>query len=72
MTGDRHDAAGTARRTRRQKVAAWFTAWYYRSPGTVVIGGFLLLLTAVFLLVGQFGDSTPEPCPPSKVCDFVR
>ncbi|MFD8595028.1 hypothetical protein ACFV1L_08510 [Kitasatospora sp. NPDC059646] len=72
MTDDRPEAAGTARRTRRRKITAWLTALYYRSPGTIVIGGFLILLTAVFLLMGLFVDSTPQPCPPGKVCDFVR
>ncbi|GAA1184023.1 hypothetical protein F4556_007552 [Kitasatospora gansuensis] len=72
MTGDRHDAAGPARRTWRQKMTAWLAAWYSRHPGTVVIGGFLLLVAAVFFLIGQGNNGPAEPCPPSKVCNFVR
>ncbi|WP_269083982.1 hypothetical protein [Streptacidiphilus jiangxiensis] len=38
-----------------------------------VIGGYLLLL-AVLCLIGQLtnSNSASEPCPPAKVCDFVR
>ncbi|GAA3058226.1 hypothetical protein GCM10020229_82360 [Kitasatospora albolonga] len=72
MTGDRPGAAGPARRTLRQKIAAWFTALYHHHPGLVVIGGPMLLLTALILLFGLVTDNTPKPCPPGKVCDFVR
>ncbi|MGW6391468.1 hypothetical protein ACWFR1_13415 [Streptomyces sp. NPDC055103] len=69
MTGDRHDAAGPARRTRHEKM----TAWWGRNALWVVIGGFLLLVAVSYLMV--LTDDDPgggRPCPPDKVCGFVR
>lgn len=68
MTGDRHDAASPARRTRRQKM----TAWYGRNALFVVVGGFLLLVAVFFLIALTTPTGAGEPCPAAKVCNFVR
>ncbi|WP_431684131.1 hypothetical protein [Kitasatospora sp. KL5] len=69
MTGDRHDGAGPARRIRREKM----TAWWGRNALWVAIGGFLLMM-AVFFLISLTNDrgGSVRPCPPDKVCGFVR
>ncbi|GAA1545729.1 hypothetical protein GCM10009730_63490 [Streptomyces albidochromogenes] len=68
MTGDRLGSASPARRTRRQKITAWFSL----HPITIVIWGFLLLLVVLGVIVARTYHGTGEPCPPDKVCHFVR
>lgn len=68
MTVDRLGAASPASRTRRQKIAAWFS----RHPITIIFWGFLLLLVVLGVIVAHTYDGTGEPCPPDKVCHFVR
>ncbi|MFD9420884.1 hypothetical protein ACFWC9_40395 [Streptomyces goshikiensis] len=67
MKGDRHDAASPARRTRHQKISAWWG----RNALWAAIGGYLLLL-AVLYLIGQLANFTGEPCYPGDGCQFVR
>ncbi|OEJ57180.1 hypothetical protein BGM19_03475 [Streptomyces agglomeratus] len=58
MTGDRLGAASPARRTRRQKITAWFRL----HPITIVIWGFLLLLVVLGVIVAHTYHGTGEPC----------
>jgi hypothetical protein len=68
MTGDRHDGAGPDRRTGREKR----TAWWGRNALWVVMGGFLLMVAVFFLIALTTEPGGGRPCPPAKVCGFVR
>ncbi|MFF4168726.1 hypothetical protein [Streptomyces sp. NPDC001744] len=68
MTDDLPDAADPARRTRRQKARARLRL----HPITIAIWGFLLLVVVLGVIVGRTHHDTGEPCPPAKVCGFVR
>ncbi|MCX5410166.1 hypothetical protein OHA37_00080 [Streptomyces sp. NBC_00335] len=58
MTDDRLGAASPARRTRRQKMTAWFSL----HPIGIVLWGFLLLVVVLGVIVANTYHGTGEPC----------
>ncbi|MFG2820916.1 hypothetical protein ACGFX4_15990 [Kitasatospora sp. NPDC048365] len=68
MTGDRHDAVGPARRIRREKM----TARWGRNALWAAMGGFLLMVAVCSLIALTDDPGGGRPCPPAKVCGFVR
>jgi hypothetical protein len=48
------------------------TAWWGRNALWVAIGGFLLMVAVCFLIALTNDPGGGRPCPPAKVCGFVR